>query len=232
MLQGHVNSRLVTRCFAIEVLTEARKFLLERGLSEEYGARELKRTIHRQLTQPLATLVARGEINPGAIVSVSLAHGGERLSISEVGRAAPAPPRPAILIVDDNHDLLLFLAAELNEAGWQMLMAENAERARFLFREMQPGAVLLDYLLGDDDGLKLGLEFQARAPATDIIIMTGGGLSDDELAICAERNFPILFKPFLANDVLNLIRRSYRRPIAAAFGSANTADWQRIRESA
>ena len=232
MLQGHVNSRLGTRCFAIEVLPEARKFLLERGLSEEYGARELKRTIHRQLTQPLATLVARGEINPGAIVSVSLAHGGERLSISEVGRAAPAPPRPAILIVDDNHDLLLFLAAELKEAGWQMLMAENAERARFLFREMQPGAVLLDYLLGDDDGLKLGLEFQARAPATDIIIITGGGLSDDELAICAERNFPILFKPFLANDVLNLIRRSYRRPIAAAFGSANTAEWQRIRESA
>ena len=113
-----------------------------------------------------------------------------------------------------------------------MLMAENAERARFLYREMQPGAVLLDYLLGDDDGLKLGLEFQARAPATDIIIMTGGGLSDNELAICAERNFPILFKPFLANDVLNLIRRSYRRPIAAAIGSANTADLQRIRESA
>src|SRR5439155_2109457 len=140
-----------------------------------------------------------------------------------VGRAAPAPPRPAILIVDDNHDLLLFLAAELKEAGWQMLMAENAERARFLFREMQPGAVLLDYLLGDDDGLKLGLEFQARAPATDIIIMTGGGLSDDELAICAERNFPILFKPFLASDVLNLIRGPYRVPVAAAVGSANVA---------
>src|SRR5436190_2184008 len=31
MLQGHVNSRLGTRCFAIEVLPEARKFLLERG---------------------------------------------------------------------------------------------------------------------------------------------------------------------------------------------------------
>src|SRR3989440_3728323 len=42
MLQGHVNSRLGESCFAIEVLPEARKFLLERGVSEEYGARELK----------------------------------------------------------------------------------------------------------------------------------------------------------------------------------------------
>ncbi|PYS69027.1 MAG: ATPase, partial [Acidobacteria bacterium] len=231
-LQRRVNSRLGESCFTIEVLPEARKFLLERGVSEEYGARELKRTIHRQLTQPLATMVARGEINPAAIVSVSLAESAEKLSIKEIGRAAPAPPRPAILIVDDNHDLLLFLATELEETGWEMLMAENAEHARFLFREMRPGAVLLDYMLGDDDGLKLGLEFQARAPAIDIIIMTGGGLSDNELAICAERNFPILFKPFLAGDVLNLIRRPYRRPVAAAMGSATTADSQMQRDSA
>ena len=207
-------------CFAIEVLPDARNFLLARGVSEEYGARELKRTIHRQLTQPLATMVARGEINPAAIVSVSHAESAEKLSIKEIGRAAPAPPRPAILIVDDNHDLLLFLATELEETGWEMLMAENAEHARFLFREMRPGAVLLDYMLGDDDGLKLGLEFQARAPAIDIIIMTGGGLSDNEL------------KPFLAGDVLNLIRRPYRRPVAAAMGSATTADSQMQRDSA
>ena len=36
----------------------ARGFLLERGTSAEYGARELKRTIHRNLTQPLAAMVA------------------------------------------------------------------------------------------------------------------------------------------------------------------------------
>jgi DNA-binding response OmpR family regulator len=88
---------------------------------------------------------------------------------------------------------------------------------------MRPGAVLLDYMLGDDDGLKLGLELKAHAPGTQIVIMTGGGLSDEELTICAERGFPILFKPFLAHDVLNLISGPYRRTLAAGVGSINTA---------
>jgi len=222
-LQRHVNSRLGESCFTIEVLPEARDFLLARGVSEEYGARELKRTIHRQLTQPLATMVTRAEINPSAIVQVGVSDNGEQLTIREVGRTGPAPPRPAILIADDNHDLLLFLATELKEAGWEMLIAESAVHARRLFYQLRPGAVLLDFMLGDDDGLKLGLEFQAQAPGTHIIIMTGGGLSDEELTICAERNFPILFKPFLAHDVLNLISGPYRRTLAAGAGSINFA---------
>jgi len=220
-LQRHVNTRLGERCFTIEVLPEARSFLLARGVSEEYGARELKRTIHRQLTQPLATMVTRAEISASAIVQVGVSDNGEQLTIREVGKTATAPPRLAILIADDNHDLLLFLATELKEAGWEMLVAENASNARRLFYQMRPGAVLLDYMLGDDDGLKLGLEFQAHAPETRIIIMTGGGLSDDELSVCAERRFPILFKPFLADEVLNLIKGSYRKSFAAGASSSS-----------
>jgi CheY-like chemotaxis protein len=223
-LQRHVNSRLGERCFTIEVLPEARKFLLARGVSEEYGARELKRTIHRQLTQPLATMVARGEINPRAIVQVAPAVDGENLEIREIGRSPMVAARPSILIVDDNHDLLLFLATELRDAGWSMSMAEDAAHARLLFEDLRPGAVLLDYMLGEDDGLELGLEFQARAPETTVIIMTGGGFAEDELAICIERNFSILFKPFLAEDVLNLIRGPFQRSFAAGAAPVSTAE--------
>jgi ATP-dependent Clp protease ATP-binding subunit ClpA len=38
------------------------------GTSEELGARELKRTLQRQLIQPLAVLVADGQIAPGMVV--------------------------------------------------------------------------------------------------------------------------------------------------------------------
>jgi ActR/RegA family two-component response regulator/ATP-dependent protease Clp ATPase subunit len=223
-LQRHVNSRLGASCFTIEVLPDARNFLLARGVSDEYGARELKRTLHRQLTQPLATMVTRGEIQPGSIVQVSLGEAADKLAIREVGRRIPVARRSSILIVDDNHDLLLFLATELEEAGWEVLMAEDAGHARFLFHELRPGAVLLDYLLGDDDGLKLGLEFQQEVPATKIVIMTGGGFSNEELAVCTEQDFPILFKPFLAHDVLNLLRRPYRRSFAAGAGSTSITE--------
>src|SRR5438552_2057357 len=50
-LQRHVNSRLGARCFTLAVSPESRQFLLRKGTSDEYGARELKRTLHRQLTQ-------------------------------------------------------------------------------------------------------------------------------------------------------------------------------------
>ena len=64
-LQNHVNTRLGARSFTLEVPFDARGFLLEKGTSAEYGARELNRTIHRHLTQPLATLVATSQVESG-----------------------------------------------------------------------------------------------------------------------------------------------------------------------
>jgi len=217
MLQMHVNSRLGDRCFEIEVSPESRQFLLRKGVSEEYGARELKRTIHRELTQPLATMVARGEIGSGARVNISVSAEGNHLVIQTSDAREPVlAAQPTILIVDDNRDLLMFLATELEEAGWRMLTAESAEEARVLFAEGKPNTVLLDYMLGEDDGLRLGVQFRQKAPDTQVIIMTGGGLAVEELAICEEQEFPILYKPFLADAILSLVRGRYRRTSVAA----------------
>ena len=71
-LQAHIDRRLGEQAFRIEVPPRSRKFLLERGASAEYGARELKRTVQRYLIQPLAVLVAGGEIHVGAQVRAEL----------------------------------------------------------------------------------------------------------------------------------------------------------------
>ncbi|MFN2491922.1 MAG: AAA family ATPase [Pyrinomonadaceae bacterium] len=215
-LQGHVNSRLGDRCFEIELGVESRQFLLDKGISEEYGARELKRTIHRQLTQPLATMVARGEILPGAHVTVSVNTNGEGLALNSTGGRQTIREQPTLLIVDDNDDLLFFLATELKSKGWEILIAENGPQARLEFYQRQPPIVLLDYLLGKDDGLQLGLEFQLQAPLTQIIMMSGGGLSTHEQSLCEEREYPILYKPFLVEDVLNAIRGQLLRASVGA----------------
>ena len=87
-LQKHVNTRLGSRCFNIEVPFETRQWLIEKGTSPEYGARELKRTIHKNLTQPLATLVAKNQIESGSRVRVEIAADREGLSLR-----ATAPER-------------------------------------------------------------------------------------------------------------------------------------------
>jgi len=68
ILERHLRDRLQERVFELEIEPEARRFLLEKGTSREYGARELKRIILRQLTQPLAAMVEGRKIPPGALV--------------------------------------------------------------------------------------------------------------------------------------------------------------------
>jgi ATP-dependent Clp protease ATP-binding subunit ClpA len=70
-LDKHILKRLGPGAFKVKVDAAARAFLLEKGTSSEYGARELKRTILRSLTQPIATLVAEGHIEAGATVRVT-----------------------------------------------------------------------------------------------------------------------------------------------------------------
>ncbi|HTB13873.1 MAG TPA: AAA family ATPase [Bryobacteraceae bacterium] len=78
-LEQHIAHRLMEKAFEIEVSDSARAFLLRKGTSDEYGARELKRVILRNLTQPLAAMVAKGSVLPGDVVRVEGA--GEGLSL-------------------------------------------------------------------------------------------------------------------------------------------------------
>ena len=66
----------------LEIADDAHAWLLRKGTSVEYGARELKRTILRNLTQPLAAMVETGKIAPGAVVRVEVAGDGAGLAFA------------------------------------------------------------------------------------------------------------------------------------------------------
>jgi ATP-dependent Clp protease ATP-binding subunit ClpA len=88
-LQSHIDTRLGARAFSLGISDAGQEFLLDRGTSSQYGARELKRTIHRQLTQPIAALVADGKAGPGGTLQVDLALEGDRLEFTFVPDPAP-----------------------------------------------------------------------------------------------------------------------------------------------
>jgi ATP-dependent Clp protease ATP-binding subunit ClpA len=83
-LQQHINRRLADRAFDLEITDDAREFLLERGTSKEYGARELKRIILRLITQPIAAMVDREEIEPVSTVRIARNAGKDALNITMV----------------------------------------------------------------------------------------------------------------------------------------------------
>ena len=80
--QNHISRRLEANAFKIYVSESGRQFLLRKGTSEEYGARELKRTFHRHLIQPVAAMVACGEIEAGSSVKVDYCERSQNLQIN------------------------------------------------------------------------------------------------------------------------------------------------------
>lgn len=89
-LQKHLYARLGPLGFGVTVDEKAREWLLSKGTSLDFGARELKRTIHRYILQPLAGFVARGGVPPFASITVTVDEETSELSfvISKKSKSA------------------------------------------------------------------------------------------------------------------------------------------------
>ena len=90
-LQNHIDRRLGLKSFQLDIPARTRRFLLRKGVSQQYGARELKRVLHRLLTQPLAARIIAGEIRGGSLVLVDVAESRDKLVL----RVNPDFLRPA-----------------------------------------------------------------------------------------------------------------------------------------
>ncbi|HOC18094.1 MAG TPA: AAA family ATPase [Vicinamibacterales bacterium] len=218
-LQEHVHSRLRERSFDIVVEPAARELLLARGTSDEFGARELKRTVHRMLTQPLAALVADSGVPPGGAVRVSVSEDGESLAL-RAEEPAPASPHPAasgpvVLVIDENDDLRRMLGHALSGVGIEPLTAGSAARARELAAAQSPDLLVVDLMLPDGEGLSLALELLAADPRLRVVVTSGAELSADEAALCEQHGFPVLRKPFLPEDAVSLVRAGLQQSKAA-----------------
>ncbi|WP_448588365.1 AAA family ATPase [Thermocrinis sp.] len=75
LLVEGINKRLAERRIKIEPTQEAKEYLAKLGYEPTYGARPLKRTLQRNLENPLAEKIIRGEIKEGDTVKVSYTDG-------------------------------------------------------------------------------------------------------------------------------------------------------------
>ena len=95
MIAG-LETRLQDRNMAIELTAAARALLAERGYDPLLGARPLRRTIQRELEDPLSERMLFGELQPGSIVLVDVSgEGADReLTFAATPRAElpDAPP--------------------------------------------------------------------------------------------------------------------------------------------
>ena len=80
--------RLEDRKIHIELTDSAKDLLIADGYDPTYGARPLKRTIQRQVLDPLAMRVLQGEFSEGDTVRIDAAGGELRFESTKIGASA------------------------------------------------------------------------------------------------------------------------------------------------
>ena len=76
LLMNEVQKRLEDRKITVVLTEEAKEWLAEEGFDPVFGARPLRRTIQREVENPLSKKILMGEFSEGEEVRVDLSHEG------------------------------------------------------------------------------------------------------------------------------------------------------------
>lgn len=116
-----------------------------------------------------------------------------------------------ILIVDDEIGIRELLSEILQDEGYTVVLAENAETARQLRHQIRPALVLLDIWMPDCDGVTLLKEWAKSGQLNMPVIMMSGHASIDT-AVEATRigAFDFLEKPIALQKLLTTIQRALK----------------------
>jgi len=95
LMLNQVARRLSERHISLEASQEARELLSEKGYDPAFGARPLRRVIQREVENPIASAVLRGEFTEGDTILLDVEDGGLTLRLKIKDEAA-APPQQKI----------------------------------------------------------------------------------------------------------------------------------------
>lgn len=116
-----------------------------------------------------------------------------------------------ILIVDDEIGIRELLSEILQDEGYTVALAENAEVARQLRNQTRPALVLLDIWMPDCDGVTLLKEWAKAGQLNMPVVMMSGHASIDT-AVEATRigAFDFLEKPIALQKLLTTVQRALK----------------------
>jgi DNA-binding response OmpR family regulator len=122
----------------------------------------------------------------------------------------PASAQPRLLLVDDDPNLLVFLADRLRDDGFSVVTARNGREALRRLDEEWPDLLIVDLLMPEMDGLTLAGQVKERADLPIIVLsaIDTGDSKADALERVAE---DYVAKPFHYPELRARITRVLRR---------------------
>jgi two-component system response regulator AtoC len=117
---------------------------------------------------------------------------------------------PRVLVVDDKENMRKLLARILAD-GYAVEEAEDGARALSLVATREFDVVVTDIRMPGADGFELLAAVKARAPDTEVVMMTGYATVTDAVRAMKQGAFDYLEKPFDPDAALGVVARAAER---------------------
>ncbi len=130
--------------------------------------------------------------------------------------ANPAPPPassagPLVLIVEDDENLRITLADNLEDEGYRVQAVDRGQAALDAAALEQPDLVVLDIMLPDLDGYSVCRALRQRGLAAKVLMLTARTLEDDVVQGFDAGADDYLAKPYRLRELLARVRALMRR---------------------
>jgi DNA-binding NtrC family response regulator len=121
-----------------------------------------------------------------------------------------------ILVVDDDPIVVRAVTTALARDGFQVMVAENgaAGLETFLAHADAIDLVLTDVMMPSLNGVEMAQRIREAQPDARIVLMTG--YSDAVIDTLKGTAYPMMRKPFLADDLVRVVRVNIAPPAATA----------------
>src|SRR5256714_9716448 len=117
---------------------------------------------------------------------------------------------PAILLVDDDKDLLQLIAMRLGAAGYAVTAVESGEAALAAVSVSRPQVVVTDLRMQGMDGMALFDAIHRDSPSLPVVILTAHGTIPEAVAATRRGVFSFLTKPFEPKVLLDTVAEAMR----------------------
>ena len=146
-----------------------------------------------------------------------------------------AGPRGKVLVVDDEAALRRLMARALEQAGHEVVQAEDGNAALVEVNRQQFDAILSDISMPGLDGVQLLREVRARDLDVPVILLTGNPSVESAMQAVEYGAFEYLAKPVELERIRTVVTRALglgriaraKRTAIEAFGRSHHQDLRR-----
>jgi CheY-like chemotaxis protein len=129
-----------------------------------------------------------------------------------------------VLIIDDEFGIVEALIALLTDEGFRAHSAPDGKQGLAKLDEVQPDVIMLDFMMPVIDGAGVLQALRAHPVWRNVPVIMMSAVPEPAVRkLCGDGFQAFLHKPFNVDELLKLLRRSWRTDVPAANGSSSHA---------